>query len=110
MIMVRQMRVFLSFDIEEFDVPKEYDSSYNVDRDGMKISAYGTSRILDILNKENVKATFFCTAKFATIAPELIIRIHKEGHEVASHGYDHWSRTDNEPMRSKIILEGIWNG
>ena len=107
MIMVRQMRVFLSFDIEEFDVPKEYDSSYNVDRDGMKISAYGTSRILDILNKENVKATFFCTAKFATIAPELIIRIHKEGHEVASHGYDHWSRTDNGPMRSKIILEGI---
>ena len=107
MIMVRQMRVFLSFDIEEFDVPKEKDPDYNVDIDGMRISAFGTCRVLDILKTENIKATFFCTAKFAISNSDLIKRIHLEGHEVASHGCDHWTRSAQEIRESKKILEEI---
>ena len=99
--------IYLSFDIEEFDMPKETDPNYNVDQHGMEVSAFGTSRILDILKEENIKATFFCTGKFAKYSPELIKRIHQEGHEVASHGCDHWTRTDNEIRESKLILENI---
>ena len=101
------MKVFLSFDIEEFDVPREKDPDYNVDIDGMRISAFGTRRILDILEAENVKATFFCTAKFAICNSDLIRRIHIEGHEVASHGYDHWTRSVQDIGESKKILEDI---
>jgi polysaccharide deacetylase family protein (PEP-CTERM system associated) len=36
-----------------------------------------------------VKATFFCLGWIADRFPGLIKEIHKEGHEIASHGYDH---------------------
>ena len=50
--------IYLSFDIEEFDMPKEYD--YNIDfQRQIAISRQGLISILDILKKHNVKATFF---------------------------------------------------
>ena len=48
-----------------------------------------TSKILDLFNKYNVKATFFVLAWVAERYPELIQRIVSEGHELANHGYDH---------------------
>jgi polysaccharide deacetylase family protein (PEP-CTERM system associated) len=36
-----------------------------------------------------VKATFFCLGWIAELFPRLIKDIHKAGHEIASHGYDH---------------------
>ena len=73
--------ILLSFDTEEFDVPREHGVDFPLD-EAMKVSVYGTNRILDCLKKNGVKATFFCTSNFAENAPEVMRRIMDEGHEV----------------------------
>jgi peptidoglycan/xylan/chitin deacetylase (PgdA/CDA1 family) len=80
--------ILLSFDIEEFDMPLEYGKEISF-QDQMDISITGTKHILDILDKHGVKATFFSTVIFAQNAPDIINRIIKSGHELASHGYFH---------------------
>lgn len=50
-----------------------------------------TSRILDLLDKYNVKATFFVLGWLAERVPDLIKMIEQNGHEIASHGYSHIS-------------------
>lgn len=48
-----------------------------------------TPKILDILKKEEVKATFFVIGKHVEEYPELIKREYEEGHYIANHGYSH---------------------
>lgn len=55
--------------------------------DGPTITA--TSKILDILKTENVKATFFVVGKHVKENPELVKRAYEEGHYIANHGYSH---------------------
>lgn len=99
--------VLLSFDTEEFDVPREHGVDYDTLTDGMKVSTFGTNKILDTLKEEGVHATFFCTTNFAQHAPEVINRIIAEGHEVAAHGCDHWSPKPEDVINSKRTLEQL---
>lgn len=48
-----------------------------------------TGRLLDLLKKEGMKATFFVVAKNAAACPELIQRMKKEGHCIAFHSLEH---------------------
>lgn len=48
-----------------------------------------TPKVLDILKKENVKATFFVIGKHVEKYPDLVKRAYEEGHYIANHGYDH---------------------
>ena len=48
-----------------------------------------TSRLLNILDKYNVKATCFILGTVAETYPNLVRKINKSGHEVATHGYGH---------------------
>ena len=48
-----------------------------------------TPAILDALRDEGARATFFVLGRQARRYPELVRRMHDEGHQVASHGYDH---------------------
>ncbi|MCI8345405.1 MAG: polysaccharide deacetylase [Clostridia bacterium] len=48
-----------------------------------------TSKILDILNKENVKASFFVIGKSVEAHPEIVKRAYDEGHYIANHTYSH---------------------
>ena len=48
-----------------------------------------TSILLDLFRKYNVSATFFTLGYIAEKFPELIEKITKEGHEIASHSYAH---------------------
>lgn len=48
-----------------------------------------TSKILDILSKEDVKATFFVIGKHVKEHPELVKRAYDEGHYIANHSYSH---------------------
>ncbi|MBU4501410.1 MAG: polysaccharide deacetylase family protein, partial [Nanoarchaeota archaeon] len=77
----------LSFDIEEFDVPLEFNKSIS-EENMFGISHKGTKRIISLLDNRRLKATFFTTARFAMKYPSLIKRI-SEKHEVALHGYKH---------------------
>lgn len=48
-----------------------------------------TERALDILRKENVKATFFILGVNAPKHPSTLRRIHREGHALGNHTYNH---------------------
>ena len=42
--------ILLSFDTEEFDVPREHGVDFSLS-DGMRVSVEGTNRILDVLRR-----------------------------------------------------------
>lgn len=98
--------ILLSFDTEEFDGPREHGVDFSLE-EGMKVSVVGTNRILDCLKENGVKATFFCTSNFAENAPEVLLRILDEGHEIACHGCDHWQPQASDVFRSKEIVEQL---
>lgn len=96
--------ILLSFDTEEFDVPKEHGVDFTLD-EGMEVSIAGTTRILDVLDRTGVKATFFCTGNFVRKAPHIMQRIIEGGHEVAGHGVDHWSPKSSDVSQVKQIIK-----
>lgn len=98
--------ILLSFDTEEFDVPRESGVDFPLE-EAMKVSRFGTTRILDILKANGVKATFFCTTNFADNAPDIMRRIVNEGHEIAAHGVDHWQPKPSDVFTAKKRLEEI---
>jgi len=48
-----------------------------------------TEQILDILQSRNVKATFFVCGRNVERYPEVLKRIHAEGHAIGNHAYSH---------------------
>ena len=48
-----------------------------------------TPQILDVLNKYNVKATFFVLGNRVNMYPDIVKHAHEEGHYIANHGYSH---------------------
>lgn len=59
-----------------------------------------TSKILDVLKEENVKATFFVVGKHVKEYPELVKREYEEGHYIANHGYNHDNKLLYKNMES----------
>ncbi|MFI3295453.1 MAG: polysaccharide deacetylase family protein [Rikenellaceae bacterium] len=98
--------VALSFDIEEFDLPRERRVPISVDRQ-LEVSSEGLSVILDLLRGMGVRATFFCTAFYAENCPWLISRIVADGHEVASHSYNHSKFDKADLLLSREKLEQL---
>jgi len=48
-----------------------------------------TPRLLDVLAKLQVKATFFMIGRNIEQAPEVVTRAHREGHLIANHSFTH---------------------
>ncbi len=48
-----------------------------------------TLRLLDGLKQRGVKATFFMLGSNAAAYPDIVKRAYEEGHQIASHTYDH---------------------
>ncbi len=76
--------------------------------------AQNTHRILDMFEQHQVKATFFTLGWVAERNPQLIRRIVDNGHELASHGYQHVRVTEQTPEQfrqdlslSRKILEDL---
>ena len=65
-----------------------------------------TSKLLDILKENNVKATFFITAHYLNTQPELVQRMIDEGHIVGNHTVNHKSMPD---LNDQKIKEEIMN-
>lgn len=59
-----------------------------------------TKKILDVLKKEKVKATFFVVGKEGQYAKKLYRRIVKEGHTLGMHSYSHISDSIYESKKS----------
>ena len=64
-----------------------------------------TGRLLDILDEAGAKATFFTLGWVAERHPKLVRRIVAEGHELASHGYDHRLATEMTPAAFRADVE-----
>ena len=81
----------MSVDIEEyFQVGAFEDTVARADWDTIASRVEGnTGRVLDLYAAADVKATFFTLGWVAERHPQLIERIVREGHELASHGYAH---------------------
>ncbi|HEY5536957.1 MAG TPA: XrtA system polysaccharide deacetylase [Ignavibacteria bacterium] len=64
-----------------------------------------SSKILDLLDKYNTKATFFVLGWIAEKSPQLIKEIENRGHEIASHGYYHTLITSLTPEEFESDLK-----
>lgn len=84
--------VVLSFDIEEhhrIEAAADVDCPDPLRRDYARRMEHCTRWLLDQLAAADVKATFFVVGDIAISHPELVRDIHRAGHEVGSHGWDH---------------------
>ena len=81
----------LSVDVEDwFQVWALSGAIRREDWDGLELRVEAsTGRLLDLFAEKGASATFFCLGWVAERRPGLIRRMVAEGHEVASHGYDH---------------------
>ncbi len=73
-----------------------------------------TSRILDLFAEQGITSTFFTLGWVAERHPDLMRRIVDEGHELASHGWEHKRVFDQTPQafqeditRTKKLLEDV---
>jgi peptidoglycan/xylan/chitin deacetylase (PgdA/CDA1 family) len=65
-----------------------------------------TGHILDVLKEKNIKATFFVLGQNVKDNPDLLKRIHQEGHEVANHGYSH-TYTSSQFVRELVRTDEL---
>ena len=79
----------LTFDIEDWfhilDLPLVEDPR-TWDNYESRIEA-GTERLLDLLQEEDIKATFFVLGWVGDRYPEIVRKISKRGFEIGSHSY-----------------------
>jgi peptidoglycan/xylan/chitin deacetylase (PgdA/CDA1 family) len=63
-----------------------------------------TPRLLDILARRNVKATFFVVGSRVQSYPHIVARMIREGHEVANHTWSHpdLTKLSDEQTRSEL--------
>ena len=68
----------------------------------------GAPLILDLLERFAIRATFFVPGWVAERHPELIARIHRNGHELGHHGYRHeWLDGDRPELEREVLAKGI---
>jgi peptidoglycan/xylan/chitin deacetylase (PgdA/CDA1 family) len=73
-----------------------------------------TAQILDILARHHVHSTFFITGDWANLNPDLVRRIHNDGHEIGNHTMHHIdlrtlsdAQVCNELNQAEQVLSGI---
>ena len=71
-----------------------------------------TRRAMELFADASVKATFFMLGWVAERYPKLVKDIVAEGHELASHGYQHTRVTQQTPdmFREDVINQGVVGG
>ncbi len=93
---------FLTFDLENW-----YDSDFirKEDKHGRDFVLEGLNKIIKLLRKYNVRATFFVTGDVLEKYPKEIKRLSLAGHEIASHSYEHimLNKMSDSDIRNNII-------
>ena len=92
----------LSFDVEDWYQGIEMPAA-TWDRFPARLEI-GLGRILDLLARQNVRATFFVLGAVARRHPDLVKRIAGAGHEIGTHGHDHEKVYDLDPRRFREDL------
>ncbi len=94
------------FDAEEVWIGED---PKNAERPGvLSQGTYGAKvavpAILDLLERQGIRATFFVPGRVAERHPEQVRRIVSEGHELAHHGYTHRSVTTLEDAEEEAEM------
>ena len=104
--------VMLSFDVDGDTIWKNGARAYPGGEHFLRANSVGNygpncavRRILDILDEEQIKATFFVPAKVMEDHPELCQEIDRRGHEIGHHGYHHERYVDLSPQEQREIIE-----
>lgn len=116
------MKTLLSIDVEDWfqvDNLKQAITRDSWDGNVSRVER-NVDVILDLLSKSNSSATFFILGWIAERFPQVIKKIHHQGHEIACHGYNHelvyslsLENFRQDVIKTKSILEdiigeGIW--
>ncbi len=64
-----------------------------------------TPEVLDILEKRNAKATFFCVGENVKRHPEVFARVTAAGHSIGNHTYNHLNGWITSPGAYSINVE-----
>jgi polysaccharide deacetylase family protein (PEP-CTERM system associated) len=64
-----------------------------------------TIRLLDLLDRHKVRATFFVLGWVAERRPDLVREVFRRGHEIATHGYSHRLLTSMTPEEFRADLD-----
>lgn len=93
------LRNILSIDVEEYFHPSEVQTYVHSDTWGTLPSRVNeqNQKVLDLLDRHQVKATFFVLGWVAEKYPQLVRAIAEAGHEVACHSYAHQLVYDLSP-------------
>jgi peptidoglycan/xylan/chitin deacetylase (PgdA/CDA1 family) len=97
----------LTFDVEEFDMPLEYNQQIEIDEQ-MEVGRKGLAALIPLWEKYNIPCTLFTTANYANTFPETIKAL-SEKHEIASHTYYHSNFEEAHLLSSRLALEKITN-
>ncbi len=110
------IRNAMSVDVEDYFQVSAMEPHYdhaNWDAIPCRVEA-NMDRILALFDRKGIKATFFTLAWVAERYPAMVHRIIEQGHELASHGYEHIRVTTQTPeqfrkdvIRTKDILEQL---
>ena len=105
----RQAAAFIGFDMDAEDVALTVDPDSRHRLSAMSHQAYGPltgmPRVLDLLARRDLKATFFCPGYTAERYPDLLRRVRDEGHEIAHHGYLHEAIAGMTPQQEADVLD-----
>lgn len=97
--------ILLSFDVEEFDIPLEYNCSITLNEQ-MKIGKQGLDAMLPVVDAFNIATTMFTTANFAVHFPDAVKAMSIK-HEIASHTFFHTTFKNEDLLASKLQLQEI---
>jgi len=67
-----------------------------------------TPAILDLLDKNNARATFFPLGTSIAGREEIIRQVQEKGHEICSHGYEHLHHWKVSPFRTLSDIKSGW--
>jgi peptidoglycan/xylan/chitin deacetylase (PgdA/CDA1 family) len=103
----RKPIILLSFDVEEFDLPLEYNQAIEPSEQ-LEIGKRGLDNIADVLKELDITSTLFVTGRFAEKFAD-DIKYLSERHEIASHSFYHSTFNKEDLFNSRLLLEKITN-
>ena len=99
--------IYLTFDLEEFDIPLEYGNHISLSEQ-LEVGYSAMPSLHSLLQNQGVTATYFVTGNFACHYPMLIQELAEEN-EIASHSFYHTGYQPGDLRKSKETLEQIIN-
>jgi len=95
----------MSFDVEEFDMPLEYNQNLSI-YEQMEVGFKGLQATMSAINGTDAPCTFFTTAHFANWFPDTIRQMSRK-HEIASHTFYHSQYKTADLLQSRLELENL---